>query len=221
MKRIFCLFVFAFTHYAIAGVIPGKTSLSGKVSDKASAEAMPGVTIYFPDLKTGTVSGADGSYTIGNLPQTKALVHVSAIGYKMIIENIDLSTITVKDFGLEISAKEINEVVITGSSSSGEKNRTPTPISIVSKTQLIQTASSNIIDALSKQPGISQITTGAGISKPVIRGLGYNRVVVVNDGIRQEGQQWGDEHGIEIDEFGVGKVELLKGPASLSYGSDA
>ena len=74
---------------------------------------------------------------------------------------------------------------------------------------------------LRKQPGVSQITTGAGISKPVIRGLGYNRVVVVNDGIRQEGQQWGDEHGIEIDEYGVNHVEILKGPASLAFGSDA
>ena len=81
--------------------------------------------------------------------------------------------------------------------------------------------SANIIDALATQPGISQITTGSGISKPVIRGLGYNRVVVVSDGIRQEGQQWGDEHGIEIDEFDVSKVEILKGPASLMYGSDA
>ncbi|MBA3970839.1 MAG: TonB-dependent receptor, partial [Bacteroidetes bacterium] len=96
-----------------------------------------------------------------------------------------------------------------------------TPISIISKTQLLQTASTNIIDAMAKQPGISQVTTGSGISKPVIRGLGYNRVVVVNDGIRQEGQQWGDEHGIEIDEFSINKIEILKGPASLSYGSDA
>ncbi len=85
----------------------------------------------------------------------------------------------------------------------------------------MQNASANIIDAIAKHPGISQITTGTGISKPVIRGLGYNRVVVVNDGIRQEGQQWGDEHGIEIDEFSIDRVEILKGPASLSYGSDA
>ncbi|HET6225092.1 MAG TPA: TonB-dependent receptor, partial [Bacteroidia bacterium] len=116
---------------------------------------------------------------------------------------------------------EMNEVVVTGLSQAGERKHTPTPIQIVQHTQLLETASGNIIDAISKQPGISQITTGSGISKPVIRGLGYNRVVVVNDGIRQEGQQWGDEHGIEIDEFSVNRIEILKGPASLSYGSDA
>jgi iron complex outermembrane receptor protein len=91
----------------------------------------------------------------------------------------------------------------------------------VPKTELLHNGSTNIIDALASQPGISQITTGSGISKPVIRGLGYNRVVTVNDDIRQEGQQWGDEHGIEIDEYSVNRVEILKGPASLSYGSDA
>ncbi len=199
----------------------GKTTLSGKITDNTTGEVITGATLYIPDLKTGAISGLDGTYKIENLPQTKILIQVSFSGYKMIIETIDLSSISTKDFALELSAKEINEVIVTGSSQSGERNRTATPISIVTKTQLLQNASTNIVDAMAKQPGISQVTTGAGISKPVIRGLGYNRVVVVNDGIRQEGQQWGDEHGIEMDEFSINKIEILKGPASLSYGSDA
>ena len=76
--------------------------------------------------------------------------------------------------------------------------------------------STNIIDAIAHQPGVSQITTGSGISKPVIRGLGYNRVVVVNDGIRQEGQQWGDEHGIEIDPASVHSVEIPERSGQVS-----
>jgi iron complex outermembrane receptor protein len=91
----------------------------------------------------------------------------------------------------------------------------------VNRAELLATPSTNIIDALTRQPGISQVTTGPAISKPVIRGLGYNRLVVINAGIRQEGQQWGDEHGIEIDENSVSRVEIVKGPASLIYGSDA
>jgi len=209
------------TNLAAKNAEVGKTILSGKITDKISAEAIPGASIYIPDLKTGTVSTVDGTYKIDNLPQTKILIQISCIGYKMIIETVDLTAVSIKDFVLELSAKEINEVIVTGSSQAGERNRTATPISIVSKTQLLQTASSNIIDALAKQPGIDQVTTGSGISKPIIRGLGYNRVVIVNDGIRQEGQQWGDEHGIEIDEFSINKIEILKGPASLSYGSDA
>ena len=116
---------------------------------------------------------------------------------------------------------DLNEVVVTGLTGESRLKEMPAPVSIISKTELQSTASTNIIDAIARQPGVSQITTGGAISKPVIRGLGYNRVAVVNDGIRQEGQQWGDEHGIEVDAQTVGQVEILKGPASLMYGSDA
>ena len=119
---------------------------------------------------------------------------------------------------MQESITEISEVTVTGQAITSQLTKTPTPVSIVSLTDLQQHPSTNIIDALSSQPGVSQITTGGGISKPVIRGLGYNRVVVVNDGVRQEGQQWGDEHGVEIDENQVSRVEILKGPASLLYG---
>lgn len=199
----------------------GKTTLIGKITDSNTGETLPGVTIYIPDLKTGTLSNIDGTYKLENLPKTRVLVQVSYIGYKSITSNIDLATITTKDFKLVESATELHEVVVTGMSNATEINRTPSPIISVPSLQLLQTSATNIIDALAAKPGISQITTGSGISKPVIRGLGYNRVVTVSDGIRQEGQQWGDEHGIEIDEFAVSKVEILKGPASLSYGSDA
>ncbi len=198
-----------------------KTTLSGTVTDKITGESLPGVTIYITDLKTGAITGSDGKYKIENLPQSKVIVQVSLIGYKTIVDNINLSMTTTKDYILEETVTEMNEVVVTGVSQATERKRTPTPVTTVSKIQLQQVSSTNIIDALATEPGISQVTTGAGISKPVIRGLGYNRVVVVNDGIRQEGQQWGDEHGIEVDEFAVNKVEILKGPASLSYGSDA
>ncbi|MBR4480330.1 MAG: TonB-dependent receptor [Prevotella sp.] len=116
---------------------------------------------------------------------------------------------------------KLNELVVTGVTGDTKLKNSTAPISIVSGKELRQTTSTNIIDAIAKQPGISQITTGSGISKPIIRGLGYNRIIVMNEGVRQEGQQWGDEHGIEIDPQNVNSVEILKGPASLMYGSDA
>ena len=115
----------------------------------------------------------------------------------------------------------LNEVVVTGVTGTARIREIAAPVSVVSNATLRAHQSTNIIDAISRQPGISQVTTGSGISKPVIRGLGYNRVLVVNDGVRQEGQQWGDEHGIEVDGNAVHSVEILKGPASLMYGSDA
>ena len=116
---------------------------------------------------------------------------------------------------------DLNEVTVTGVTGNTKLKHATAPISIVSPQLLRSTASTNIIDAIAHQPGVSQLTTGGCISKPIIRGLGYNRVVVMSEGVRQEGQQWGDEHGVEVDGSSVGSVEILKGPASLMYGSDA
>ena len=115
----------------------------------------------------------------------------------------------------------LNEVTVTGVTGDTKLKHATAPVSIVSPQVLRATASTNIIDAISRQPGVSQLTTGGSISKPIIRGLGYNRVVVMSEGVRQEGQQWGDEHGVEVDGSSVNSVEILKGPASLMYGSDA
>jgi iron complex outermembrane recepter protein len=219
---IFILFFSLFIRYAYATPSElSKTSLSGKVTEEQTGEPIAGVIIYLPDLKVGAITDLVGHYQIDNLPQTTVLIQVSFVSYKTILENVDLRILSEKNFSLEYIATEVNEVVITGLSRAVEQKRTPAPISIVSKTSLLQNSSTNIIDAIAMQPGISQVTTGAGIAKPVIRGLGYNRVLVVKDGLRQEGQQWGDEHGIEIDENSVDRIEILKGPASLSYGSDA
>ena len=115
----------------------------------------------------------------------------------------------------------LNEVTVTGVTGDTKLKHSTAPISVVTPQELRSTASINIIDAISHQPGVSQLTTGGSISKPIIRGLGYNRVVVMSEGVRQEGQQWGDEHGVEVDGSSVNSVEILKGPASLMYGSDA
>ena len=116
---------------------------------------------------------------------------------------------------------QLNELTVTGVTGSIKLKNATAPVSLISPQVLRAKAATNIIDAISHQPGVSQLTTGGSISKPIIRGLGYNRVVVMSEGVRQEGQQWGDEHGVEVDGNSVGSVEILKGPASLMYGSDA
>ena len=116
---------------------------------------------------------------------------------------------------------QLNSAVVTGLTGESKLSETPSPVSVIDADALRGGAFSNIIQSISREPGVSQISTGGGIAKPVIRGLGYNRVVVIADGIRQEGQQWGDEHGVEIDGSSVHSAEIIKGPASLMYGSDA
>ncbi len=116
---------------------------------------------------------------------------------------------------------KLDEVLVTSFGGNRQIRQSPAPVTVVSHRQLEMQPSSNLIDAIAHLPGVAQVTTGTGISKPIVRGLGFNRVLVVNDGVRQEGQQWGDEHGVEIDQHTVHSVEIIKGPASLRYGSDA
>jgi iron complex outermembrane receptor protein len=199
----------------------GSTKLSGKVTDKSNGQAVTGATIYIAELRSGAISGLDGSYTINDLPQIKVLVQVKFVGYKTILESIDLNTVSTHDFVLEPSITEVHEVVITGMSKNTEIRRSPIPIIVIDQKYLGQNLGTNVIDGISRVPGVNAVTTGPNVSKPFIRGLGYNRVLTLFDGMRQEGQQWGDEHGIEVDEYGIDRIEIIKGPASLTYGSDA
>jgi iron complex outermembrane recepter protein len=198
-----------------------RVNLTGKITDANTGEPLSGASVYFSDIKAGGASNENGVYRLQNLPTGRYLVEVSHLGYASVIEAIELKGDLLKDFPLRPSIVENDAVTVTGVSAASTVRKSPIPVDILKKADLFKSSSTNLIDALSKTPGVSQISTGPAISKPTIRGLGYNRLVVVNDGMRQEGQQWGDEHGIEIDEYSVNKVEVLKGPASIMYGSDA
>ncbi|MEI6822198.1 MAG: TonB-dependent receptor [Bacteroidota bacterium] len=215
------IFIFNTTNIIAENVVLTKASLVGKITNKNTGETIPGVTIYVPDLKTGCVSDINGNYIIENLPRTKLLLQVSCISYRTIIITVDLNKDTLKNFVMEQSVVEMNTVVVTGTSKATEIIKNPIPMATLGYQELHQNLSTNIIDAVTNIPGVSAVSTGANVSKPFIHGLGYNRVLTLYDGIRQEGQQWGDEHGIEIDEYAVDRVEVVKGPASLIYGSGA
>lgn len=185
MTRSFILILLlsAFFHLEMKAD-PGGATLSGTITNKADNTPLVSAVVYFPDLKSGASADLNGQYKITNLPIGTFLAQISLIGYATITQKITLTENTILDFQLESSVTEMAGVVVTGQSSSTDPKHTPTPITIITNTQLQQNASTNIIDAVAKLPGISQLGTGPGISKPVIRGLGYNRVVVVHDGIR-------------------------------------
>ena len=217
MKRIVIILIMILSYH----IINAQNKITGKITDNITGDAIPGATVYIPELKTGTIADINGVYKIENLPKAKVIIQVSFLGYKSVVENIDFATTTSRDFIMEQAITEMNEVVVTGSSRATEINRTPVPMITVSSRELQQNLNTNIIDAIAKLPGVSAVTTGPNVSKPFIHGLGFNRVLTLFDGVRQEGQQWGDEHGIEIDENAVDRIEIVKGPASLTYGSDA
>ena len=195
-------------------------SLSGKITD-TSGSPLSGASAYIPDIRKGSIADASGNYQINDIPSGTYLVEIKFIGYKTILQNINFNENKTENFSMEISVTEENEIVITGSSKATSIKRNPIPIVSINKQFLQQNLNTNIIDAIAKVPGISEVTTGPNVSKPFIRGLGFNRILTLYDGVRQEGQQWGDEHGIEVDQNTVEKVEVVKGPASLIYGSDA
>ncbi|HVW94801.1 MAG TPA: TonB-dependent receptor [Mucilaginibacter sp.] len=197
-------------------------TVTGTVTDKADGTPIIGATVSVPDLRRGSITDVNGHYTLDNLPRGVYLVQVSYVGYATYTQRVDFSKTTTFDIQLQASSIETGEVVITGVSKATEIKRNPVPMVAVGKTYLDQhSAAGNAIDMIANIPGVSAVTTGPNVSKPFIHGLGYNRVVTLQDGIRQEGQQWGDEHGVEIDQNSVDRVEIIKGPASLSYGSDA
>ncbi len=197
-----------------------QNTVSGNVKDIQTKENLPGVSIYIADLETGTTTGVNGNYEIKNLKRGVYLFNISYVGYQSIVKPFQINKDTVINFQLSPSVTELNEVVVTGVARSTEVKLNPVAIKTVNRNSLNQQVSTNLIDGLKNIPGVSQITTGAAISKPIIRGLGYNRVITLDNGIRQEGQQWGDEHGIELDEYAIDRVEIIKGPGSLMYGSD-
>ena len=198
-----------------------KGSFSGKITDASSGKPLSGVSIYISDTRTGTTTNAEGEFFIRNIAEGNHLVEFSHVGYNTKAEQVIIKGDTKKDITLSEAVVENNAVIVTGVSRASQLKKVPFQVAVMRKEELQQTTSTNIIDAITRKAGVSSIATGPAISKPVIRGLGYNRVLTLNDGVRQEGQQWGDEHGIEIDEASVNKIEILKGPASLVYGSDA
>lgn len=216
MKK-FLIFLFIGLSCLYAGA---QTSLTGIVTDQNN-KPMSGVTIYIPDLNKGTVSNNEGKYIIKNLPEGKNVIQFSYIGY-----NTKIETITLKggrnDLNISMTEAivESQEVVVTGGSTSSQ-HQNAVKIDILRGRDIFLSGTSNFVQSLSKIPGIDMIAKGQGVSKPVIRGLSMNDILVLNNGVRIENYQFSENHPMGIDDNDVDQVEVIKGPASLLYGSDA
>ena len=198
-----------------------QNALTGKVISATSGLPVYASSVSINDLKLTVITDTSGVYSFKNLPNGNFLIQVQSVGYKSETRNVHFTSDAVQNFQLKENIVEENAVVVTGMSKATQIKRSPIPIVTISHAEMLSNINTNIIDAITKVPGVTAVTTGPNVSKPYIRGLGFNRILTLYDGVRQEGQQWGDEHGIEVDEYGIDRVEVVKGPASLSYGSDA
>lgn len=198
-------------------------SLKGAVINR-NRKPVQFATIAIKALHMGATADQQGVFSIQHIPPGSYDVSISMIGYQSVVqrETIVAGQATSIHISLEEDLSKLNEVVVTGVSRATAARKNPIPVAVIGKREMNMNVNNNLIDAIVKGiPGVSAVTTGPNISKPFIRGLGYNRVLTLFDGVRQEGQQWGDEHGIEIDQYGISRAEVVKGPASLTYGSDA
>ncbi len=221
MKKMFTACLMLISLVALSTTVVIKGSFSGLVTDAVTGKPVSGVSVVITDARIGTTTNDKGVFVLNNVPEGVHLIEFSHVGFGTLAEQVMIKGDTKKDILLTSSIVENNAVIVTGVSRATQLKKVPFRVEVMKKEELQQTISTNIIDAITRKAGVSAIATGPAISKPVIRGLGYNRVLTMNDGVRQEGQQWGDEHGIEVDEESVNKIEILKGPASLVYGSDA
>jgi len=169
-----------------------------------------------------SISSATGTFTIKNVVAGTYSLTISHIGYSS--ETVSLKVgpkMEPLKIALMESATELQEVEVKGKTQQREAQELATVSHTVSHDFLDKNREGSLMQTLKNIPGVSTINIGSGQSKPVIRGLGFNRVVVVQNGIKHEAQQWGNDHGLEIDQYGIESVKIIKGPASLLYGSDA
>ncbi|MBL0128841.1 MAG: TonB-dependent receptor [Flavobacteriales bacterium] len=195
-------------------------SFTGTVLDKATKATIPGVNVFLVELETGTTTNKDGMFVIEHAPRKVVHIQLSFIGYRTLTLALDLSDSTEGQFVMEQSHLDLKEVVVSVPLGKLQRENVANVAQRkIGDLQQVPTAS--LAEALTNIAGVEQNSTGAGIGKPVIRGLSGNRIVTYAQGIRIENQQWGAEHGLGVGDVGIESVEVIKGPASVLYGSDA
>ena len=194
--------------------------LQGRITDNAN-QPLPGVNVFIHELNKGTVSGNDGKYSIRDIPNGKFRLQYSYIGFSSEVRTVFFNGYIVEmDITLFETSIETKEIVVSGGyNATQHENAVNIDILNLKSSTLIVTP--NTTELLTKVPGVSMISRGPGVSKPVIRGLSMDNVLILNNGVRNENYQYSDHHPLGIDEFGIEDVEIIKGPASLLYGSDA
>jgi len=214
--KLFCLIIFLGVNLSIHA----QSTLVGKVTDLNNSPLV-GVDIYVPNLHRGTTTDENGSYILKNLPNGGIKIVFAFLGFKSVVKSVEFHKKEIElNVSLEESVFNMDEVIV---STPFNKLQSENVMKVEHRTiqQLQRQGAATLIEGISNIAGVSQVSTGTSIGKPVIRGLSGNRVLVYSQGVRLENQQFGDEHGIGLNDAGVESVEVIKGPASLLYGSDA
>ena len=216
MKKIVLIFFVLF----LCIKVNAQNQITGKVID-VNNEPLIGASVFLPELNKGTTTNQEGTYVISNIPNGKIKIQFSFVGYNTEINTLDISQAENEvDVLLTIAIIQSQEVVVTGGYVSSQ-HANAVKIDVLKSKDIALSGISNFMEALTKVPGVDMIAKGQGVSKPVIRGLSMNDVLILNNGVRIENYQFSEDHPLGIDDNDVERVEIIKGPASLLYGSDA
>ncbi|MCK0179335.1 TonB-dependent receptor [Flavobacteriaceae bacterium S0862] len=200
--------------------IHAQNTVKGTITDIDTHEVLELANVYFPILEKGGITNENGEFTIYNIPNGKHKIIVSIIGYETYDGYVELPNEDYIKIQLYASAIEMDEIVL---STPFHKLQRDNVMKVDQKkiSELKSNGAVTLADGINTISGVETVSTGIGIGKPVIRGLSSNRVLVYAQGVRLENQQYGDEHGLGLSDAGVESIEVIKGPASLLYGSDA
>ena len=202
------------------GRCPG--SLTGRVVGADTGEPLPGATVFSSALQTGAVVDTAGFFRLSGVCPGDYTLTYAFVGYGSQVIRVHQgsdSLTTLPPVRLVPSSQTLNEVVVTEHRSEARQLlQTQTSLG---GSALDATRGQTLGESLKSLPGLNSIQTGPSVSKPVIHGLYSNRIITLNNGVRQEDQQWGSEHAPQIDPFLASRITVIKGAASIRYGSDA
>ncbi|WP_020598669.1 TonB-dependent receptor [Spirosoma panaciterrae] len=197
-------------------------SVQGRILSNDPGEPLPGATVYVRELATGAVADSAGYFRLEKLCAGRYTFVYQYVGYKPFSVPVTIpgdSALVLKPVQLVPDSQTLQEVVVAEHRS--EAQQLLQVQNSLSGEALDQTRGQSLGESLKAITGLYSIQTGPSISKPVIHGLYSNRIIILNNGIRQEDQQWGTEHAPQVDQFLASRLTVIKGAASIRYGSDA
>lgn len=200
-----------------------RSALSGRVISQ-TGEPLSAVNVQVPALGRGTVTGHDGRYRLEGLPPRRLEVRFSRIGFGTATRTAELAPGAVRrlDVQLDVRAVVSRDITVTGTPTASDPLRVPQEVDVVGSEEIQSVGSSSLSEVLTeKVTGVGSISTGSQVGKPVLRGLSGKRVKVLQDGVSQEFFQYGVRHSPPTSMSEAERVEVVRGPASVLYGSDA
>ncbi len=196
--------------------------VKGKVVDKEDNDPLGGVNLFIEQLKIGATTNSNGEFEFKNLPQGKYSLKVSYIGHKTVVQNIIIPLEEKLIIALEEGSVDLQEIIVTGNPLSSDPKEFSQSALAIANLELQLKRGSNLGTTLNYQPGISMRSNGIAAARPVIRGFSNNRILILENGLRMgDLSNTSDDHGVTSDGSTPEKIEIVRGPASLLYGSNA